>query len=42
MNSHHQDKAKLRETFKRLKVGMIKWKDIDIKTQNLLIKYYGV
>ena len=38
----NKEKAKLREYFKKLKVGMITWNSIPEKYQSLLIRYYGI
>jgi hypothetical protein len=37
-----KEKAKLREYFKRLKVGMITWEEVPKEYQILLMKYYGI
>ena len=40
--SFHKKKLRLHGIYKRYKVGMISWEEIDIEDQNLLVKYYGV
>lgn len=35
-------KQRLRSIFKRYKVGMIQWEDIDYDDKLLLVKYYGL
>ena len=35
------DKKELRQTFKQLKSGMIKWESLPQSTKDLLKKYYG-
>lgn len=37
----YQEKMRLKMVYKRYKVGMIQWEDIDPLDQALLIKYYG-
>ena len=36
------DAQLLRQTWKRYKVGLVRWEDIDQKTQDLLKRYYPI
>jgi hypothetical protein len=38
----HKKKQRLRSIYKKYKVGMIGWEEIDPEDQALLMKYYGV
>lgn len=40
--SFHKEKMELRQTWKRLKVGLVRWEHLDQRKKELLVRYYPI